>query len=91
LTQILDEKSLIKKYQKEITSLKTELEQLKHSILEQPFIVNTSQEDLVHLRQQVSVQFKSVGCVCLLYLGLATLNQEKMELTFMSKIVGAWG
>ncbi|CAM6040056.1 unnamed protein product [Sphagnum compactum] len=49
---ILDEKSLIKKYQKEITSLKTELEQLKHSILEQPF-VNTSQEDLVHLRQQL--------------------------------------
>ncbi|CAK9212319.1 unnamed protein product [Sphagnum troendelagicum] len=50
---ILDEKSLIKKYQKEITSLKTELEHLKHSILEQPFVVNTSQEDLVHLRQQL--------------------------------------
>jgi centromeric protein E len=70
LTQILDEKSLIKKYQKEITSLKTELEQLKHSILEQPFIVNTSQEDLVHLRQQVSVQFKSMGCVFIMLWGL---------------------
>lgn len=51
--QILDEKSLIKKYQKEITSLKTELEQLKRGIMEQPYVVKENSEDLAHLRQQV--------------------------------------
>lgn len=53
--QILDEKSLIKKYQKEITSLKTELEQLKRGILEQPYVLRENTEDLAHLRQQVRI------------------------------------
>jgi centromeric protein E len=44
---------LIKKYQKEITSLKTELEQLKRGIMEQPYVVKENSEDLAHLRQQV--------------------------------------
>ncbi|XP_073389488.1 kinesin-like protein KIN-7C, mitochondrial [Physcomitrium patens] len=51
--RILDEKSLIKKYQKEITSLKTELEQLKRGIMEQPYAVKESSEDLAHLRKQL--------------------------------------
>ncbi|CAM6110678.1 unnamed protein product [Calypogeia fissa] len=51
--RILDEKSLIKKYQKEISSLKQELDQLKRGILEKPFVVTTSHEDLVTLRQQL--------------------------------------
>ncbi|KAL2652994.1 hypothetical protein R1flu_021122 [Riccia fluitans] len=51
--RILDEKSLIKKYQKEISSLKQELEQLKRGILEKPYVVTTSQEDLLSLRQQL--------------------------------------
>ncbi|KAG6548389.1 hypothetical protein Mapa_010168 [Marchantia paleacea] len=51
--RILDEKSLIKKYQKEISSLKQELEQLKRGILEKPYMVTTSQEDLLTLRQQL--------------------------------------
>jgi len=53
LLQILDEKSLIKKYQKEITSLKTELEQLRRGIMGQPYSVKENSEDLAHLRKQV--------------------------------------
>ena len=51
--QILDEKSLIKKYQKEITSLKTELEQLRRGMMGQPYAVKENSEDLAHLRKQV--------------------------------------
>ncbi|KAJ7551194.1 hypothetical protein O6H91_06G004200 [Diphasiastrum complanatum] len=50
--RILDEKSLIKKYQKEITNLKQELDQLKRGIIERPFLV-TNHEDLLTLRQQL--------------------------------------
>ncbi|XP_057861675.1 kinesin-like protein KIN-7D, mitochondrial [Cryptomeria japonica] len=46
--KIIDEKSLIKKYQKEISSLKNELDQLRRGI-----IVTTSQEELMTLRQQL--------------------------------------
>eukprot|EP01018_Ginkgo_biloba_P020937 Gb_03332 [translate_table: standard] len=46
--RIIDEKSLIKKYQKEISSLKHELDQLKRGIL-----VTASQEELLTLRQQL--------------------------------------
>jgi hypothetical protein len=53
LSQILDEKSLIKKYQKEITSLKTELEQLRRGIMGQPYAMKENSEDLAHLRKQV--------------------------------------
>ncbi|XP_024391200.1 kinesin-like protein KIN-7C, mitochondrial isoform X2 [Physcomitrium patens] len=50
--RILDEKSLIKKYQKEITSLKEELEQVKRGIMEQPYAAKENSEDLAHLRKQ---------------------------------------
>ncbi|KAJ6822581.1 kinesin-like protein KIN-7K, chloroplastic [Iris pallida] len=46
--RIIDEKSLIKKYQKEISILKLELDQLKRGIL--PGI---SQEEIISLRQQL--------------------------------------
>ncbi len=52
--QILDERSLIKKYQKEISSLKSELERLKRGILQQPYVLHANHEHhLAHLRQQV--------------------------------------
>ncbi|KAJ4761707.1 P-loop containing nucleoside triphosphate hydrolases superfamily protein [Rhynchospora pubera] len=52
--KILDEKSLIKKYQKEITFLKEELQQLKRGMMENSFMgIPTSQEDLVNLKLQL--------------------------------------
>lgn len=55
-TQIIDEKSLIKKYQREISSLKQELDQLRRGM-----IGGASQEEIMSLRQQV-------GSVCLVEL-----------------------
>lgn len=46
--QIIDEKSLIKKYQKEISSLKQELDQLRRGM-----IGGASREEILSLRQQV--------------------------------------
>jgi centromeric protein E len=46
--QIIDEKSLIKKYQKEISSLKQELDQLRRGM-----IGGASHEEIMTLRQQV--------------------------------------
>ncbi|XP_042430207.1 kinesin-like protein KIN-7K, chloroplastic [Zingiber officinale] len=46
--RIIDEKSLIKKYQKEISCLKQELEQLKKGML-----CGASQEEVMSLRQQL--------------------------------------
>ncbi|GMP37776.1 hypothetical protein CsSME_00009314 [Camellia sinensis var. sinensis] len=46
--KIIDEKSLIKKYQREISSLKLELDQLKKGIL-----VGVSHEEVISLRQQL--------------------------------------
>ena len=54
LSQIIDEKSLIKKYQKEISILKQELDQVKRGIL--PGI---TQEEIMSLRQQVLIQILS--------------------------------
>lgn len=51
--KIMDEKSLIKKYQKEISCLKEELEQLKRGIVEKPYTVAPDQEDLVNLKRQL--------------------------------------
>ncbi|XVF36945.1 hypothetical protein REPUB_Repub19eG0102500 [Reevesia pubescens] len=51
--KIMDEKSLIKKYQKEISSLKHELDQLKQGMMESPYIAATTQEDLVNLKLQL--------------------------------------
>ncbi|KAJ4837396.1 Kinesin-like protein KIN-7D, mitochondrial [Turnera subulata] len=46
--KIIDEKSLIKKYQREISSLKTELDQLKKGI-----VVGVNHEELLSLKQQL--------------------------------------
>ncbi|XP_038884121.1 kinesin-like protein KIN-7C, mitochondrial isoform X2 [Benincasa hispida] len=52
--KIIDEKSLIKKYQREISSLKQELQQLKRGIMENPSTTALStQEDLVNLKLQL--------------------------------------
>ncbi|CAN6440063.1 unnamed protein product [Victoria cruziana] len=50
--KIMDEKSLIKKYQREISSLKQELQQLKRGMMERPYI-SSNQEDLVNLKLQL--------------------------------------
>lgn len=53
--KIMDEKSLIKKYQKEIYCLKQELDQMKRGMFDKSFHNNSNtQEDLLYLRQQVS-------------------------------------
>lgn len=49
----MDEKSLIKKYQREIQDLKQELQQLKQGILDNPNAAVSSKEDLVNLKLQV--------------------------------------
>ncbi|KAM7264895.1 hypothetical protein ACFE04_002578 [Oxalis oulophora] len=46
--KIIDEKSLIKKYQKEITTLKEELDQLRNGML-----VGVSHEEIITLRQKL--------------------------------------
>lgn len=49
--QIIDEKSLIKKYQKEISTLKEELDQLRKGVL-----AGVSHEEIMTLRQKVVFQ-----------------------------------
>ncbi|KAL7246234.1 hypothetical protein ACSBR2_001374 [Camellia fascicularis] len=49
--KIMDDKSLIKKYQKEISCLKQELQQLKRGMMENPMASN--EEDLVNLKLQL--------------------------------------
>lgn len=51
--QIIDEKSLIKKYQTEIRCLKEELEQLKRGIVTVPQLKDTEENDIVLLKQKV--------------------------------------
>lgn len=51
--KIMDEKSLIKKYQKEITFLKQELQQLKRGMMDNPHMAASSQDDLVNLKLQL--------------------------------------
>lgn len=51
--QIVDEKSLIKKYQNEIRSLKEELDQLKSGIVTVPQLKHTGGDDIVILKQKV--------------------------------------
>lgn len=50
--EIMDEKSLIKKYQREISSLKQELQQLKRG-MENKSLMAPTQEDLVNLKLQL--------------------------------------
>lgn len=67
--QIIDEKSLIKKYQKEISTLKEELDQLRKGVL-----AGVSHEEIMTLRQKVvfqltlSVLLVFVGQVVVYYL-----------------------
>lgn len=51
--QIIDEKSLIKKYQNEIRNLKEELEQLKKGIVTVPQLKDASENDILLLKQKV--------------------------------------
>ena len=51
--QIIDEKSLIKKYQNEIRSLKEELEQLKQGIVTIPQLKDIGEDDIILLKQKV--------------------------------------
>ncbi|KAI3826344.1 hypothetical protein L1987_00391 [Smallanthus sonchifolius] len=51
--KIVDEKSLIKKYQNEIRSLKEELEQLKGGILTVPQLKHSGGDDIVILKQKL--------------------------------------
>ncbi|KAF3781235.1 Kinesin-related protein 11 [Nymphaea thermarum] len=52
--KIIDEQSLIKKYQNEIRSLKEELEQLKRGIVNVPSLKDPGQEDIVLLKQKLA-------------------------------------
>ncbi|KAJ6923820.1 hypothetical protein NC652_017209 [Populus alba x Populus x berolinensis] len=51
--KIIDEKSLIKKYQNEIRSLKEELEQLKRGIVTIPQLKDIVEDDIVLLKQKL--------------------------------------
>ncbi|KAK8590278.1 hypothetical protein V6N13_089039 [Hibiscus sabdariffa] len=51
--KIIDEKSLIKKYQNEIRSLKEELEQLKRGIVTIPQLKDIGEDDIVLLKQKL--------------------------------------
>ncbi|KAF3442671.1 hypothetical protein FNV43_RR16587 [Rhamnella rubrinervis] len=51
--KIIDEKSLIKKYQTEIRCLKEELEQLKRGIVTVPQLKETGENDIVLLKQKL--------------------------------------
>lgn len=53
--QIIDEKSLIKKYQNEIYRLKEELEQLKRGIVTGTPLKDTGEDDIVLLKQKVNI------------------------------------
>ncbi|KAK3019121.1 hypothetical protein RJ639_004113 [Escallonia herrerae] len=52
--KIIDEKSLIKKYQNEIRCLKEELEQLKRGIVTVPQLKHTGGDDIVLLKQKLA-------------------------------------
>jgi len=54
-SQIIDEKSLIKKYQNEIRCLKEELDQLKRGIVTLPQLKDVGEDDIVLLKQKVSL------------------------------------
>ncbi|KAG8483758.1 hypothetical protein CXB51_023455 [Gossypium anomalum] len=51
--RIIDEKSLIKKYQNEICALKEELEQLKRGILTIPQLHDIGEDDIILLKQKL--------------------------------------
>ncbi|GMP96849.1 hypothetical protein CsSME_00045321 [Camellia sinensis var. sinensis] len=55
--KIIDEKSLIKKYQNEIRCLKEELEQLKRGIVTLPQLKDAGEENIVLLKQKVPLYY----------------------------------
>jgi centromeric protein E len=57
--QIIDEKSLIKKYQNEIRCLKEELDQLKRGIVTVPQLKDIGEDDLVLLKRKVELYLGS--------------------------------
>jgi len=56
IMQIIDEKSLIKKYQNEIRSLKEELEKLKWGIATVGPLKDIGGDDIVLLKQKVCLE-----------------------------------
>ena len=63
--QIIDEKSLIKKYQTEIRRLKEELEQLKMGIITGTPSKDTGEDNIILWKQKVPCCFISVATVLL--------------------------
>lgn len=61
--QIIDEKSLIKKYQNEIRCLKEELDQLKRGIDTVPQLKDTGGDHIVLLKQKVVSEVSAVAGV----------------------------
>ncbi|KAK9270558.1 hypothetical protein L1049_026139 [Liquidambar formosana] len=51
--KIMDEKSIIKKYQREISSLKQELQQIKRGMMEKPYLSASTEDDLFNLKLQL--------------------------------------
>ncbi|GAB2233098.1 hypothetical protein Droror1_Dr00002313 [Drosera rotundifolia] len=51
--KIMDEKSLIKKYQNDIRTLKEELDQLRSGIVTAPRVKDAGEEDILRLRQKL--------------------------------------
>lgn len=78
----MDERSLIKKYQREINELRQELELLRASMLEQQPVPDlraspsAGEEDLTALRQQV--RFTTVHC------GMAASGQIEAKLEMLN-------
>lgn len=82
--QIIDEKSLIKKYQNEICRLKEELEQLKRGIVTVPQMKDSG-EDLVLLKQKVTlddIAFSS-GLYMLSLPSVSYINWERSYFCFI--------
>lgn len=66
--QIIDEKSLIKKYQTEIRCLKEELEQLKRGIVTVPQMKDSADGDILLLKQKVILSMFKVLSGIVLFL-----------------------
>lgn len=81
--QIIDEKSLIKKYQNEIRSLKEELEQLKRGIVTIPQLKDAGEDDILLLKQKVRSNSSS-GLVSGLFLGLQLLSYSDSKTLSLS-------
>lgn len=62
--QIIDEKSLIKKYQNEIRCLKEELEQLKRGIVTVPQMKDNEDDDILRLKQKVCIEQPYIYMLC---------------------------